>query len=78
MALQSATDAAFTTGVTNVVTEASGGRGAFFWTDFAMSQVATLNTSLYYRMIFTAVNYTNDGAGGVADMTVSWTVYSVA
>jgi hypothetical protein len=62
---------------TIVYQQESGGDGAQYWTDFAMTGIANLTANTSYTLSFTAVNYTESNPGTSANISVGWSVYSV-
>jgi len=61
-----------------LASESSGGEGAFFWTDFAMSLKADLQAGEIYELEFAVVNYTESIPSGQADVTFAWSIVAVA
>ena len=59
-----------------VTVESSGGIGAQYWTDFALTGFANLVAGNSYTLSFGAVNYTESFPTGVANITVGWNVYT--
>ena len=61
----------------SVVTSAgSGGVGAFFWTDFVLTNQATLSTGTTYYLEFSYVQQTASIPAANASFDISWNVYS--
>lgn len=67
-----------TAGGTNVLTETSGGTGAFAWTDFAMTGAVSLTAGSNYRLEATMINYTESNTSATADVTIGWNAYTVS
>ena len=65
------------TGGSTLITETSGGPGAFFWTDFVMTGEATLTAGTNYYVEVLMVNYTETAPTGVAGVSLSWNAYTV-
>jgi hypothetical protein len=63
-------------GNTVISTENSGGVGAFFWTDYAMTGLATLTTTRTYKLEFGAQFYTEEIQES-GDISVGWNIYTV-
>jgi hypothetical protein len=66
-----------TAGGAQIYNQGSGGPGAQYWTDFAITGIVNLTAGVSYTMTFTAVNYTESNPGNSANFTVGWSVYSV-
>jgi len=58
--------------------EASGGQGAFSWTDYAMTGTMNLTAGVTYQLAFSSNIYTESNLGAQADITVGWVIYSVS
>jgi hypothetical protein len=63
-------------GNTLVSGENSGGVGAFFWTDFAMTGLVTLVATNTYKIQFETSLYTESAPGADGDFTFGWNVYT--
>ena len=55
----------------------SGGIGAFFWTDFAMTKTAILTPGHTYEMIFNYIADTDSNPTNTASFDIGWNVYSL-
>lgn len=67
-----------TTGGGNVtiVSEGSGGVGAFFWTDFVTVGFANLAVGNTYKIQFSGANFTESDATGNCNVTFGWNVFT--
>lgn len=66
------------TASTLTVVGASGGAGAQYWTDFAISNTVSLTAGHTYRLVFGYTNYTESNPTATASFTMSWNVYTVS
>lgn len=62
----------------NVISEASGSTGAFFWTDYAMAGSANLVAGRTYTLTFRATLNTESNPTQAGSFTVNWNLYTVA
>lgn len=54
----------------------SGGPGAWYWTDYVITDTVNLTAGLTYTLTFDYIN--NTSAGGNASFDISWNVYTLA
>jgi hypothetical protein len=62
----------------NKFAEASGGRGAFAWTDFSMTGTFNLTAGVTYQLAFFSNIYTESNLGAIADITIGWVIYTAS
>lgn len=63
---------------TIVTSTNSGGAGAQAWTDFAVTALGSLTAGNTYQIVFSCVNYTDDGDGGAANFDISWNIFGAS
>jgi hypothetical protein len=61
---------------TFIAGEASGARGAWFWTDYPLTGQVTLNVGDTYKIEFGALFYTESANTTPGNMTFGWNVYT--
>lgn len=64
------------TGNTFVSSQASGGFGTFFWTDWSLTDEVTLTANTSYDLRFGAINWTESDPTANANITVGWNVFT--
>lgn len=63
-------------GNTYVTGEGSGNRGAWFWTDYPLTGIVTLNVGSTYKLEFEALFYTESANTTPGNLTFGWNVYT--
>ena len=61
----------------SVYSEATGGVGAFYWTDFATSGLVTLVSTKNYKVEITMINYTESIPSATASVTLGYNIYTI-
>jgi hypothetical protein len=60
-----------------IVSESSGGIGAYYWTDFALSIFATLTKGEQYQLQLRVLHKTPNNPSSAANFTVSFNIFTV-
>jgi len=63
-------------GGTTYASSNSGGPGAWYWTDYVITDTASLTAGVTYTLSFSYINDT--AAGGNASFDISWNIYTLA
>jgi hypothetical protein len=66
----------YSSGGTLVMSANSGGFGAFFWTDYALTAQATLSAGTTYYLEFAYTQQTASTPSATASFDISWNIYS--
>lgn len=73
-----AVDAEIFQGNTSVSYTSSGGPGAWYWNDFAMTDLVNLTAGVTYTLVFEYVQDTPSLPSATASFDVSWNIYSTS